>query len=55
MSDFYRTRMGQTFYEHTLPSLIRAIERLATAVEAMVEMQRFRDDARREGMDGDGR
>ena len=27
-SDFFRTRMGQTFYEATMPSLVRELARL---------------------------
>jgi hypothetical protein len=26
-SDFFRTRMGQTFYEATMPSLVRELAR----------------------------
>jgi hypothetical protein len=26
--DFHQTRMGQRFYEHTMPELVRQIERL---------------------------
>lgn len=33
MSDvpFYATRMGRTFYERTMPDLVKAVDRLATA------------------------
>lgn len=36
MSDvpFHATRMGRTFYEHTMPELVKAINRLAKAIEA---------------------
>ena len=30
---FYKTRMGETFYCKTVPDLIRAIERLSSALE----------------------
>ena len=30
---FFATRMGQQFYEHTVPSLVRAVERLAAAAD----------------------
>ena len=30
---FYRTRMGQKFYESTLPDLVREVKRLADAAE----------------------
>lgn len=36
---FHQTRMGQRFYERTLPELVRQIERLADAVEALCERQ----------------
>ena len=29
----FQTRMGQQYYEHTLPSLVKSIEHLATALE----------------------
>ena len=28
MSDFYKTRMGQRFYERTMPELVKQLERL---------------------------
>jgi hypothetical protein len=28
-TEFFRTRMGQRFYEHTIPELVRQLERLA--------------------------
>lgn len=28
MDDFYRTGMGQKFFEHTMPSLVRELKRL---------------------------
>jgi hypothetical protein len=39
MSDvpFHATRLGQVFYERTLPELVRQITRLADAVEKLVE------------------
>ena len=38
MSDnpFYRTIMGQRFYEATMPSLVRELSRLNTNVERLV-------------------
>ena len=35
--DFYRTRMGHTYYEHTLPELVRQIKRLNDLLERLVE------------------
>ena len=39
MSDiaFFRTRMGQTFYEHTLPELVRQVTRLNDLLEQLAE------------------
>jgi hypothetical protein len=36
---FHATRMGQQYYERTLPELVRQIARLAEAVERLVEVQ----------------
>lgn len=33
MIDFYKTIMGHTFYEGTMPRLVRAIEKVATIME----------------------
>ena len=39
MSDvpFHATRMGQRYYERTLPELVRQLERLNEVLEKMVE------------------
>ena len=44
MTEFYLTRMGHRFYEHTMPALVAELaklnanlERLATAVERPTE------------------
>jgi len=34
--DFFRTRMGQTFYESTMPSLVRELARLNQNLERLV-------------------
>lgn len=34
MVDFFKTGMGRTYYESTLPGLVKAITRLAVAIEA---------------------
>lgn len=36
--EFYQTRMGQKYYEHTLPSLVRHLDRLATLGERIVPL-----------------
>jgi hypothetical protein len=33
---FYQTRMGQQFYERTLPELVRQVERLNGLLEKLV-------------------
>src|SRR5262245_58946234 len=33
MPDFFQTRMGQTFYDGTMPRLARAAEKIAVALE----------------------
>jgi len=37
-SDFFRTRMGQTFYEATMPSLVRELARLNQNLERLVAL-----------------
>ena len=37
MTQFYETRMGVRFYEHTLPELVRQIERLNQNLERLVD------------------
>lgn len=38
MSDFFRTAMGQRFYESTMPSLVRELARLNTNLEKLVAL-----------------
>jgi hypothetical protein len=33
---FHRTPMGRTYYDHTLPSLVRELQRLNTNLERLV-------------------
>ena len=38
---FFQTRMGQRFYEHTMPELVRQLERLNELLEKLIgESQR---------------
>lgn len=37
-SDFFRTRVGQTFYEATMPSLVRELARLNQSLERLVAL-----------------
>ena len=34
---FHNTRMGHTFFEHTLPELVRQLTRLGDILEKLVE------------------
>jgi hypothetical protein len=36
MSDFFKTRMGQQFYERTMPELVKQIGRLNELLERLV-------------------
>ena len=42
-SDFFRTRMGQTFYEATMPSLVRELARLNQNLERLVAIAEKRE------------
>jgi len=33
MTEFYQTRMGHTFYDHTMPTIARELARLNAALE----------------------
>jgi len=39
MSDvqFFQTRMGRTFYEHTMPELVREIKKLNELLQKLLE------------------
>jgi hypothetical protein len=37
MDEFYRTRMGVTFFGHTLPKIAEELERLNRNLEKLVE------------------
>ena len=36
---FFMTRMGQRYYEHTMPELVRQLERLNKLLERFVRVQ----------------
>ena len=44
---FFQTRMGQRFYEHSVPELVRQLERLNELLERLLAAQerRVKDDA----------
>jgi hypothetical protein len=44
MSDFYETRMGHRFYEHTMPELVKQLERLNELLARLVDEQERRDE-----------
>ncbi len=46
---FYNTRMGRTFYEHTVPELVRQIARLNDLLERLVEKIDHAGEAKEDG------
>ncbi len=40
---FFKTRMGQSFYEHTMPTLVKQLERLNELLERLVERTDAKD------------
>ena len=36
---FYKTRMGNRFYEHTVPELVKQITRMADALERIADTE----------------
>lgn len=46
MSEFFKTRMGQKYYEHDIPMLIKQLGRLADSNERLVEMQMQKTDVK---------
>ena len=47
---FFKTRMGHTYYEHTMPELVRQITRLNELLERLVATQKH-DDRRSDDAD----
>ena len=41
---FHTTRMGHTYYGHTLPELVKQITRLADALERLADAEQERVD-----------
>ena len=37
--EFFQTPMGRTFFEHTMPELVKQITRVADALEALLAQQ----------------
>jgi len=42
--EFFQTGMGRTFYEGTMPALVKALERIAGALEASKEVAKLRSE-----------
>jgi len=38
MPEFFETPIGRTYYEHTLPELIKAINRFAKAIDRLADV-----------------
>ncbi len=41
---FYKTRMGQQFYDRTMPALVKQLERLNELLERLVDQRQDRED-----------
>ena len=41
---FYKTRMGQRYYEHTMPELVKQLERLNELLERPIQQQQEGQD-----------
>ncbi len=37
--EFFQTRMGRQFYEHTMPELVRQLERLSEMLERLTKQR----------------
>ena len=48
VNDFHQTAMGRTFYEHTMPSMVRQLAELTIAVKELVELVQNGLDADKE-------
>ena len=44
MTEFYETRMGRTYFEHTVPELVRQLERLNENMERITTIKGDPDD-----------
>ena len=44
MAEFHETRMGQQFYDKTMPALVKAIERMNCLLEQLVDQRRGGSD-----------
>jgi hypothetical protein len=44
---FFQTPMGRRFYEHTLPELVKQIERLNEALEALLVVWAKKEETKR--------
>jgi hypothetical protein len=44
VTEFYETRMGRRFYEHTVPELVRQLDRLNANLERITNEDRDDED-----------
>ncbi len=44
MAEFHETRMGQKYYESTIPKLVEELKRLNQLLEALVQVMKERSD-----------
>jgi len=52
MSEFFRTQMGHRFFEHTVPELVRSLERIGSMLERIViALEKAEKRREREGRD----
>ena len=42
MSEFYQTLMGRKFYDADVPRIVKALERIATALENQVDIEEMK-------------
>ena len=50
MTEFFETRAGRTFYEHTVPELVRQLERLNANLERITNDMEKHDDEDKEAL-----
>ena len=50
MLEFYKSRAGRAYFESTLPSLIRVLERIADVLEREQERESKKEDVMKPGI-----
>ena len=51
MIEFYQTRMGKTFYDHTMPTIAKELARLNGLLERIAVAMEKQDAGQSEGQD----